>query len=211
MSTSAFSAASAVDLSVHGLKNLAQVYYNLSKPELYEHAVKLGEGMISSHGALMCDTGKTTGRSPKDKFIIDQPAIHEHIDWNDFNQPKDQATWDHMYAKAIGLPRGQGRLRRGRVLRRRAFMPHRRARDLGAPVPESVHRRTSSSAWTRREAPEEHRPDWVVIMVPEAARPTRRRITAAATCSCWSTSRPGWCWQSARITPARSRKASSRS
>ena len=46
------------DLSVHGLKNLGQVYYNLSKPELYEHAIRRGEGVLSSHGALMCDTGK---------------------------------------------------------------------------------------------------------------------------------------------------------
>ena len=52
------------DLSHAGLRNLGQVYYNLSKAELYEHTIKRGEGFISKACALMCDTGKTTGRSP---------------------------------------------------------------------------------------------------------------------------------------------------
>lgn len=166
MDAAALTITPAPDLSIHGLKALGAVYYNLSKPELYEHAVRRGEGVISSHGALMCDTGKTTGRSPKDKFIIDQPSIHDHIDWNDFNQPKDQATWDHMHARVADYLAGK------EVYVADAFCGAERQFRIGVRV---ISERPFQTLFTQNqfisldqaEAPEEHRPDWVVIMVPK--------------------------------------------
>lgn len=166
MSSAAFQNAQSVDLSVHGLHNLSQVHYNLSKPELYEQAVSRSEGLISSHGALMCDTGKTTGRSPKDKFIIDQPSIHDHVDWNDFNQPKDQATWERMKAKVAAYLEGK------EVFVADAFCGAERKYRIGVRV---ISERPFQSLFTQNqfisldqaEAPEEHQPDWVVIMTPK--------------------------------------------
>jgi phosphoenolpyruvate carboxykinase (ATP) len=165
MDMSAAGASATPDLSIHGLRHLGQVHYNLSKPELYEHAVTRGEGMISSHGALMCDTGKTTGRSPKDKFIIDQPSIHDNIDWNDFNLPKDQATWDNLKRKVEGYLEGKDvyvadvfcgaekRFRIGvRVISEKPFL--------------SLFTQNQFISLDQAEGPEAHSPDWVVVMLP---------------------------------------------
>ncbi len=45
-------------------------YRNLSTAELYEHAIRNGEGIISAHGSLVVRTGRHTGRSPQDKFVV---------------------------------------------------------------------------------------------------------------------------------------------
>src|SRR5918995_5774745 len=49
-------------------------YRNLSTAELYEHAIRNGEGTISAHGSLVVRTGKHTGRSPLDKFVVREPS-----------------------------------------------------------------------------------------------------------------------------------------
>jgi phosphoenolpyruvate carboxykinase (ATP) len=49
-------------------------YRNLSTAELYEHATRNAEGVISAHGSLVVRTGKHTGRSPRDKFIVREPS-----------------------------------------------------------------------------------------------------------------------------------------
>ena len=49
-----------------GLSNVAEAHWNLSPAELTEHALANNEGVLTDTGALMCDTGKFTGRSPKD-------------------------------------------------------------------------------------------------------------------------------------------------
>ena len=53
-----------------GLKNVADAYWNLQPAELVEETILGGEGMLTDTGALAVDTGKFTGRSPKDKFIV---------------------------------------------------------------------------------------------------------------------------------------------
>ena len=67
-------------LEKHGLKNLGAVHWNLSAPALYQEAIARGEGTVTVGGALTVSTGVHTGRSPNDKFIVDSPTVHEHID-----------------------------------------------------------------------------------------------------------------------------------
>ena len=55
------------------------VYRNLTPAQLTEAALRLGEGSLSNTGALVVTTGKYTGRSPKDKFIVDTESIHNEI------------------------------------------------------------------------------------------------------------------------------------
>jgi len=165
MSTQAPFKTAAPDLSVHGLKNLGTVHYNLSKPELYEHTIRRGEGLLSSHGALMCDTGKTTGRMPKDRFIVDLPEIHDDIDWNAINMPKDKATWDHMRQKVATYLEGK------EVFVADVFCGAAKEYRLGVrvitamPFP-SLFTQNQFISLDQAEAPEKHSPDWTVIMAP---------------------------------------------
>ncbi|MDX6567061.1 MAG: phosphoenolpyruvate carboxykinase, partial [Gaiellales bacterium] len=58
-----------VDLSEHGIETDGPVYRNPTTALLYTHALALGEGRLAEGGPLAVDTGKYTGRSPKDKFL----------------------------------------------------------------------------------------------------------------------------------------------
>ncbi len=65
----------------------ASTFTNLSAAELIEHAIRNGEGRLSSEGALVCLTGARTGRSPNDKLLEDSPGIHDTIWWGKVNRP----------------------------------------------------------------------------------------------------------------------------
>lgn len=80
------------------LAGARKVSYDLSVVELVEEAVKNKEGVLSNTGAVCVTTGKHTGRSPKDKFVVDTPAVHDKISWSN-NAPCGQATFDRLYAK----------------------------------------------------------------------------------------------------------------
>ena len=69
------------------LKGIKNIYRNLDIDTLIEHAVKNEWAKISSTGALMIDTGIFTGRSPKDKYFVDQEPSNKNIAWGDVNQP----------------------------------------------------------------------------------------------------------------------------
>ena len=70
-----------------GLKNIGEIYYNLSYDELQAHEVNKGECKISTTGTAMCDTGIFTGRSPKDKYFVDCDPSNKYIAWGDVNKP----------------------------------------------------------------------------------------------------------------------------
>lgn len=90
---------SKIDLGYLGLSENKNVYWNLAPTELYEHAIKNGEAILTKDHALLVHTGKFTGRSPKDKFIVDQPSVHDDIDWGTVNQPVTQEVFDGLYKK----------------------------------------------------------------------------------------------------------------
>ncbi|GHU70107.1 phosphoenolpyruvate carboxykinase [ATP] 2 [Clostridia bacterium] len=91
--------ASALNLDALGIIHPTVVHRNLSVPALTERAVARGEGILSQTGALCVYTGKYTGRSPDDKFIVDEPSSHDQIDWGKVNVPISQAKFDNLYAK----------------------------------------------------------------------------------------------------------------
>ena len=80
-----------------GLENIGKVYYNLSYDELQAHEVNKNECKISSTGTAMCDTGIFTGRSPKDKYFVDQVPSNEHISWGDINKKIDKEKFDTLF------------------------------------------------------------------------------------------------------------------
>src|SRR5205823_677819 len=74
------------DLSVHGLNPAGRIVWSPTTAVLYEHAVKRGDGRIAEGGPLVVDTGKHTGRSPKDKFIVREPSSEDRIWWEGNNE-----------------------------------------------------------------------------------------------------------------------------
>jgi phosphoenolpyruvate carboxykinase (ATP) len=71
----------------------------LSVSQLVEKAVERKEGVLASNGALVTETGKYTGRSPKDKFIVDEASVHPHIAWGKVNQAIQPQHFDQLYLK----------------------------------------------------------------------------------------------------------------
>jgi phosphoenolpyruvate carboxykinase (ATP) len=71
------------------------VYRNLSAAELYELALRRNEGSLGADGQLMVETGKHTGRAPKDKFFVREPGSESRIDW-EANKAIDGARFDAL-------------------------------------------------------------------------------------------------------------------
>ena len=85
-------------LDVFGLTGLNQVHRNLSIDDLIEETVANKEGVVGSNGASIVDTGKYTGRSPKDKYIVDEPSSTDQLWWGPVNQKLDEKIFDELYA-----------------------------------------------------------------------------------------------------------------
>ncbi len=73
------------ELEKIGLKNIGEIFHNLSFDELIEHELKNGECTLTTSGATAVDTGIFTGRSPKDKYFVYQDPSNKYIAWGDVN------------------------------------------------------------------------------------------------------------------------------
>ena len=69
----------AVELSHHGLEPSGSVHWNLSWEDLHSFAVDLEEARLTSDGVLLAVTGERTGRSPNDRFIVDEKGMAEEV------------------------------------------------------------------------------------------------------------------------------------
>ncbi len=74
---------------------------NLSIAELYEDAIRAGEGLVAADGPLVVRTGKHTGRSPEDKFIVDEPSSRNKIWWGPVNRSISEANYDRLRARLV--------------------------------------------------------------------------------------------------------------
>ena len=90
-----------LNLEYLGIVNPTAVYRNLTPAQLTEHALFRGEGTLSNTGALVVKTGKYTGRSANDKFIVDVPAVHDEIAWGKVNRPISREKFNALWAKAV--------------------------------------------------------------------------------------------------------------
>lgn len=91
------------------LKN-STVYFNLTVPELVEHSLNNKEGILTPTGALLTTTGKYTGRSPKDRFIVANAEIHDKIAWGKVNKPISEEVFQRLYKKVLEYLEGQNKL-----------------------------------------------------------------------------------------------------
>jgi phosphoenolpyruvate carboxykinase (ATP) len=78
---------------------LGKIYRNVSVPSLIEVAIHKKEGIFSSTGALAVRTGKFTGRSPDDRYIVDDDTTHSILDWGKANRPISQEKFEKIFKR----------------------------------------------------------------------------------------------------------------
>lgn len=76
-----------VGLEAHGLEPLGPVHWNLSAAQLCEAALSRGEGKLADLGPFVAYTAPHTGRSPNDKFVVQEPENEGDIAWGKVNAP----------------------------------------------------------------------------------------------------------------------------
>ena len=90
-----------IDLSASGISKSGRVYWNLSPEELMEHSIKKDLGVIADNGALVINTGKFTGRSPLDRFIVRDEITEKSVHWGDINFPFETKKFTQLKEKII--------------------------------------------------------------------------------------------------------------
>jgi phosphoenolpyruvate carboxykinase (ATP) len=84
-----------------GLKLSGDIHYQLTPEELTEQTICRGEGVLNDTGALVINTGKFTGRSPKDKFTVKDAITENTVNWNDFNIPIEEKYFLQLKDKML--------------------------------------------------------------------------------------------------------------
>ena len=87
--------------SLADLLNRPDVHFNLEAAPLVEHAIRRGEGQLGSNGAIVATTGKKTGRSPKDKFVVKDALTASTVAWGAVNQPFDSAKFTALHERVL--------------------------------------------------------------------------------------------------------------
>jgi phosphoenolpyruvate carboxykinase (ATP) len=80
---------------------IAHIHYQLSPAEIIEQTLETRQGQLSDNNALVIHTGKFTGRSPQDRFIVKDGYTSNSIDWNNTNQPFSPEDFDKLYHRTV--------------------------------------------------------------------------------------------------------------
>src|SRR3954465_4516435 len=92
-----------VDLSEHGIETTGPVYRNPTTSLLYTHAIARNEGRLAEGGPLVVDTGRHTGRSPKDKFLVREPSSEDRVWGGAVNQELNEVQFDGLRDKVTSF------------------------------------------------------------------------------------------------------------
>lgn len=95
------------DLSAHGLPGPGTPHHNLAPAALVEIALRHGEGVLADNGALDAFTGKYTGRSPQDRYIVNQSPSKEQVHWGNINRPMEPAVFQRLRQKVLAYLAGR--------------------------------------------------------------------------------------------------------
>ena len=87
--------------SIESLLEVKNLYKNPSIELISEHIVQNGEGHVGMNGALMVDTGIFTGRSPEDKYFVEEDSSKNNLWWGPVNRKIDVSVFDNLFNKII--------------------------------------------------------------------------------------------------------------
>ncbi len=93
-------------LEDQGISGLGNVYYNYIEPALVEAAIARDEGRLGRGGAFLCTTGQFTGRSPKDKFVVQTPSVENTIWWEN-NAAMAPEAFDRLHSDMLNHMKGR--------------------------------------------------------------------------------------------------------
>jgi phosphoenolpyruvate carboxykinase (ATP) len=96
-----------IDLSDHGIDAGGRVLVHPSTSVLYTHTLRRDEGRLAEGGPLVVDTGRHTGRSPNDKFVVREPGSEDRIWWGKVNQETDEARFEALRDKVTSFLEGE--------------------------------------------------------------------------------------------------------
>ena len=166
-----------IDLGANGISlRAAKLEVNLSAAVLYERALALGEAQLAASGALVVDTGKFTGRSPKDKFIVRNRASEAEVDWGEVNQGMEQAAFDRLLADM------QAHVDSSSLFVQDVFAgaDPRYRRKVRVVTEFAWHGLFSRNLFIDAEAPHGE-PDWLVLNLPSFCAVPQRHGTRSGT------------------------------
>ncbi|HXF98884.1 MAG TPA: phosphoenolpyruvate carboxykinase (ATP) [Gaiellaceae bacterium] len=87
-------------LAAHGIDEVrGRIYWHPTVSQLYTHALVRGEGRLAEGGPLVVDTGRHTGRSPKDKYIVREPGSEHRIWWSEVNAAISEQAYEGLREK----------------------------------------------------------------------------------------------------------------
>lgn len=88
-------------LSQYGLDKVENAFWNFSAPRLYEEAIRRGEGQMGQGGSFIALTGSHTGRSPNDRFVVQEDENSDDIWWGDVNRPISEENFEKLLGKVL--------------------------------------------------------------------------------------------------------------
>jgi len=91
----------AQNLEEHGIRTSGDIHWNLTTPRLYEAIVRKKEALLAHGGPVVVTTTPHTGRSPNDKFIIDDSASYDAVWWGPVNQPLTSERFDAFHQRLL--------------------------------------------------------------------------------------------------------------
>lgn len=94
-------------LSVIGFENVGNIYWNLPTTALYEQSIRRREGLLAHLGPLVVRTGQYTGRSPKDKYLVEDVENQGKIWWGEVNQPFTKEKYDRFRSRILAYLQGR--------------------------------------------------------------------------------------------------------
>ena len=197
-----------VDLSAVGLTNVSKTHHNLSTSELYEEAIKRNEGHVGHLGPFVVSTGKYTGRSADDKFVVEEPTSQDNIWWGKINRPFSSEDFDKVL---YGL---RSYLQNKEVFVQDCYAgadPDYRMK-VRIITEHAWHSLFARNMFIREFDREALRTSYRIsrCCMCRIFRPTPNTMAPTARHSSFSTCAAGWWSSAARATPARSRSRSSR-
>ncbi len=152
------------DLHVHKITDYKTAFWNLEPSVLINETLEKKQGTLSHNGTLVIKTGKYTGRSPKDRFIVKDHITSDNVDWNEVNQPFSPESFNILFEKVTNYFRGKDiYIKDAAACNDKA---HRLPIRLIAEYPWSAH--FVHNMFVRLDENEtlSHEPDWIIYCAP---------------------------------------------